>query len=127
MTIYDFIALAACAIGGGLGAYAMINPAWASRIVRLTPTAGKVEGRSEFRASFGGLFLAGHAFAAWAITTGQPGNELAAAAIGAGWLGSSIGRTISLFADDTLTRLNLFNVAFELLLGFALILPLALS
>ena len=127
MTLYDFIALAACAIGGGLGAYAMVNPAWASRIVRLTPTEGQVEGRSEFRASFGGLFLAGHAFAAWAIATGQPGYEFAAAAIGAGWLGSSVGRTISLFADDTLTRLNLFNVVFELLLGLALIAPLALG
>lgn len=127
MTVYELIAVAACVIGGGLGAYAMVNPAWASRLVRLVPTEGQVEGRSEFRASFGGLFLGGHAFAAWTLTTAQPGAEMAAAALGLAWLGAGVGRTISLFADNALTNLNIFNVAFELSFGIGLLLPLIMS
>jgi hypothetical protein len=50
----DIGALIACAIGGGLGGYAMINPVWASKLVRLVPAEGKVEGKSEFRATYGG-------------------------------------------------------------------------
>ncbi len=124
MTLYEFIAIAACAIGGGLGGYAMINPAWASRLVRLVPAEGQVEGKSEFRPSYGGLFLGAHAFAAWTLITGQSGADLAAATLGAAWTGSAIGRTVSLFADKTMTKINVFNVAFELALGLALLSPL---
>ncbi len=119
-------ALIACAIGGGLGAYALINPAWASKLVRLVPTEGKVEGKSEFRATYGGLFLLCHAFAAWALATAQPGAELAAAAIGAGWLGSGIGRLVSFALDKTATPVNWFNVIFEALLGVLLLSPFVL-
>ena len=118
------VALIACAIGGGLGAYAVVNPAWASKLVRLVPEHGKIEGQSEFRATYGGLFLGGHALAAWALLTGQDGAALAAAAVGAGWIGSGLGRTISLGMDRTATGLNFFNVAFELVLGLALAAPL---
>lgn len=120
----DIGALIACAIGGGLGGYALINPAWVSKLVRLVPAEGKVEGKSEFRATYGGLFLLGHAFAAWALATAQPGAELAAAAIGFGWLGSGIGRLVSLALDKTVTSLNWFNVVFEALLGALLLAPL---
>ena len=123
----DIGALIACAIGGGLGGYAMINPVWASKLVRLVPAEGKVEGKSEFRATYGGLFLLGHAFAAWALATAQPGAEMAAAASGSGWLGSGIGRLVSLALDKTATSLNWFNVIFEALLGALLLTPLALG
>jgi hypothetical protein len=122
----DIGALIACAIGGGLGACALINPAWASKLVRLAPTEGKVEGKSEFRATYGGLFLLGHAFAAWALATAQPGADLAAAAIGAGWLGSGIGRLASFALDKTATPVNWFNVIFEALLGVLLLSPFLL-
>jgi hypothetical protein len=122
----DIVALIACAIGGGLGLYAMINPAWASKLVRLVPTAGQVEGKSEFRATYGGLFLGGHAFAAYALVA-QINGPVAAAAVGAGWMGSSVGRMLSIAADKTGTKLNAFNVAFELALGLALAAPLLLG
>lgn len=117
-------AMLACAIGGGLGGYAMINPAWASKLVRLVPADGKVEGRSEFRATYGGLFLAPHAFVAWALTTAQPGAGLAAAVLGAAWLGSGAGRLLSIGLDKTATPVNWFNVVFEALLGALLLAPL---
>ena len=123
----DIGAQIACAIGGGLGGYALINPTWASKLVRLDPIEGKVEGKSEFRATYGGLFLLGHVFAAWALGTVQPGGELAAAAIGSGWLGSGIGRLVSLALDKTATSLNWFNVIFEALLGMLLLTPLVLG
>ena len=123
----DIAALIACVIGGGLGAYALINPAWASKLVRLAAYEGKVEGKSEFRATYGGLFLLGHAFAFWAVVTSHPGAELAAGAIGAGWLGSGIGRLVSIALDKAATPLNGFNVAFEAVLGLALLSPFLLS
>lgn len=124
MTIYEWVAIMACVVGGGMGAYAMINPAWVSRLVRLAPMPDKVEGRSEFRGTLGGLFFASHAFAAWALASGMLGAEMAAATLGLAWLGSGAGRTISLFADDAMTRLNVFNVFFEIVLGVGLLLPL---
>jgi hypothetical protein len=121
------VALIACLIGGGLGGYALINPHWASKLVRLVPAEGRIEGKSEFRATYGGLFLAGHALAFWAILTAQSGAELAAAAVGAGWLGSGIGRIVSIALDKTGSGLNWFNVAFEAALGLMLLLPLLLN
>ena len=114
-------ALIACIIGGGLGAYAMVNPAWASKLVRLVAQEGKIEGRSEFRATYGGLFFLGHAFVFWAVATAQPDAEMAAAAVGAGWAGSSIGRITSIALDKTGSGLNWFNVAFEAALGLTLL------
>jgi hypothetical protein len=52
---------------------------------------------------------------------------MAAAAIGSGWLGSGIGRLVSLALDKTATSLNWFNVIFEALLGALLLTPLVLG
>jgi hypothetical protein len=116
-------AMVACMLGGALGLYAMVNPAWASRLVRLVPMEGKIEGKSEFRATYGGLFLLGHAFGLWAVATGQPGWHLATATLGAGWLGSGVGRLVSIAADRTATTLNWINVAIEAVMGLVLLLP----
>ena len=123
----SILALIACVIGGGLGSYALINPRWASKLVRLDPSEGKVEGRSEFRATYGGLFLLPHAFAFWAVVATRPGAEFAAATLGAAWLGSGIGRIVSIALDKTSSGLNWFNVAFEAALGLMLLSPLLLS
>jgi hypothetical protein len=123
----DIIALVACAIGGGLGGYALFSPRWASKLVRLVPAEGRIEGKSEFRATYGGLFLMPHAFALWAITTAQPGAEFAAAALGTAWLGSGVGRIVSIVLDKASSGLNWFNVAFEAALGLALLSPLLFS
>ncbi len=123
----EILALVACVIGGGLGGYALINPRWASKLVRLVPADGKIEGRSEFRATYGGLFFLPHAFAFWAVLSIQPGAEFGAGALGAAWLGSGIGRIVSIALDKTGSGLNWFNVAFEAVLGLALLSPLLFS
>ena len=127
MSIYEILALASCAVGAGLGGYAFFNPGWASRLVRLVPMEGKKEGPSEFRATLGLLFFGTHAFGAWALITSQPGADMAAATLGAAWLGSSVGRAVSLFVDNTMSRLNVFNVFFEFTLGCVLFTPLLLG
>lgn len=122
-----YTAVIAGLIGSGLGLYAMINPGWASRLVRLVPAEGKIEGKSEFRATYGGLFFLAHAFVLWASLSGQAGADLAAAAIGAGWMGSASGRVISFALDRTATPLNWLNVAIEGALGLALAGPFLLG
>jgi hypothetical protein len=117
----------ACLIGGGLGAYAMVNPKWASNLVRLVPAEGKVEGSSEFRATYGGLFFLPHAFLAWALISGRMGSDLAAAVMGIAWLGSGLGRLLSMALDKTATGLNWFNVGFEFVLALALLSPLLIG
>lgn len=116
--------MVACVFGAGLGLYAMINPGWASRLVRLAPMEGKVEGKSEFRATYGGLFLLGHAFGLWAVATGQPAWHMATAALGAGWLGSGVGRIVSIVADRAGSALNWINVVVELVVALVLLLPI---
>lgn len=123
----DILALIGCVIGGGLGGYALINPRWASKLVRLVPAEGRIEGKSEFRATYGGLFFLGHGFAFWAVLAAQPGAEFAAAAVGAGWLGSGLGRVASITLDKTGSGLNWFNVAFEAALGLMLLSPFLLN
>ncbi|HEX5006414.1 MAG TPA: DUF4345 family protein [Hyphomonadaceae bacterium] len=118
------VALLACVIGGGLGGYALINPRWASKLVRLIPKEGRIEGKSEFRATYGGLFLGAHAFAFWVVLAAYPGAEFAAAGVGAAWLGSGLGRIVSIALDKTGSGLNWFNVAFEAVLGLMLLSPL---
>ena len=119
-SIAFYASVIACLAGGGLGLYAIINPAWASRLVRLVPIEGKIEGKSEFRATYGGLFFLAHAFVLWALLSGQAGAALAAAAMGAGWMGSGLGRLVSFALDRTATPLNWLNVAIEGALGLAL-------
>ncbi len=120
----ELAAVTAAAVAGGMGLYGMVNPDWMSKIVRLVPAPGQVEGRSEFRATYGGLFLFSHAFAAWALMTNQVGAELAAAVVGLSWLGAAAGRCISVVLDKAGTNLNVFNIGFELVFGCAFLAPL---
>ncbi|MEM8920042.1 MAG: DUF4345 family protein [Pseudomonadota bacterium] len=121
------LALVACAIGGGMGLYGVIDPAWVGRLVHLSPTEGRKEGVSEFRATYGGLFFMGHAFAALSLGGAFIGASAAAAAIGAGWIGASIGRCISMIADGAATKTNAGGAVFEFLMGVALGAPLILA
>ena len=127
MTLSDMSALLGCLMGGGMGFYAMLRPSWASQIVRLQATPGLVEGKSEFRGTYGGLFFFSHALAAYAIASGLEGAALGAAILGAGWFGAGVGRVISIFLDRAWTGLNAFNVGFESVLGALLAAPLIVS
>ena len=62
MSIGEIISLITLLAGAVLGLSAMFSPAWASRVVRLVedPDPLRPGGYSEFRATYGGLFLFSH-------------------------------------------------------------------
>lgn len=120
------LALLACAVMGGMGLYAIFNPGWASKLVRVVAAPGQVEGKTEFRSTYGGLFFAAHAFAAWMLVS-HPSGAIATGVLGAGFLGSAVGRVISAIADKAGTKLTLFNIGFEAVLGACLLLPLLIA
>src|SRR5262245_60074310 len=100
------LALAFCA---GLGARALINPNWAARLVRLQPDE-QGGGFAEFRATYGGLFLASHAAALYFTLKWIIGGEQvvgifaagAAAALGGAWGGAALGRVLAMLGDRSL-------------------------
>ena len=93
----------------GLGITVLVSPASAAKIVGLK--AETTSGRSEFRASFGGLWIA---LGAVPLLTMEP---LAFAFVGMVWLGTAAGRLVSFVLDKTVDRQNLFNVGFEIVFG----------
>ncbi len=93
----------------GLGMTGLIAPQVAQRIVGLK--AETVSGRSEFRASFGGLWIA---LGAVPLVLFEP---IAFAFLGLCWLGTAAGRTVSFVLDRTVDRQNLFNAGFEIVIG----------
>ena len=124
------LALSFCA---GLGARALIDPAWAARLVRLRPD-DQGGGFAQFRATYGGLFLASHAAALfftmrWIIG----GQQLlgvfaagAAAALAGAWGGAAIGRAYALYSDRTLiTPFNRLCLMVEGALAFGIAAPWA--
>jgi hypothetical protein len=92
-----------------LGLIGLFNPGGAKAIVGLEATT--TSGKSEFRASFGGLWLA---LGAVPFVTMEP---LAFAFVGLVWLGTAFGRVVSFALDKTVDRQNLFNVGFEIVFG----------
>jgi hypothetical protein len=120
-------------IGAGMGLYAMINPRWASQLVRLRED--QPGGAAEFRGTYGGLFLGAHAAAlAFLIPFAQEIEDLggipthwalmgALAACAMIWLGTSVGRVLSVTLDKTGGVFNYGSIAFELALGLAIAAP----
>lgn len=87
---------------GGLG---LLTPNLAAKLVRLGPT--NPEGFAEFRATYGGLFVAlGLAPLIWP----EPGLFLVA---GLAWLGAAVGRIVSMAADGAHFKFNSLSVLFE--------------
>jgi hypothetical protein len=109
----EIISLLALGFGGVLGMTALISPDWASGIVRLVETQDpdKPGGYSEFRATFGGLFMLSHMMtAALLLTVSQSEVNLLSVLVvlplAAGWVGASFGRTVSLVLDKQKNRSN---------------------
>ena len=125
--------------GAGMGAYGLINPRWAAGLVRLRDAPERPGGFAEFRATYGGLFLASHGvaltFVVRALIAGAPvpeGGEsvlwfaeVAGLTCGAMWIGTGMGRLLSILLDGTGTKFNQASVAFELGLGLAIAAPCA--
>jgi hypothetical protein len=112
----------ALAFGVYLGGRGLIDPLWAQRLVRLKADE-QGGGFAEFRAVYGGLFLASHLTAlAFALLWIVHGDAVvgtiaigANAVMGAAWGGAGLGRVLSLLRDEGVkTRFNRVSVVIEL-------------
>lgn len=121
----------AATVGCVMGAASLLVPRWGASIVRLQPDPRWNGGWSEFRASYGGAILLGHA--AVLLTYGMRARAGEAALMGTGfamgalWIGMAIGRIVSMMADHgehgTRTPYNYLAVGFEAVMGLALWAP----
>ena len=126
--IAQILASLALAFGGWMGLYSMLKPDWGARTVGLTPREGHKEGASEFRATFGGMFLFGHLVTLimlWRLD--QMSAPVITIPLSAAWIGAGLGRTLSILKDEgTATRQNGIWVAMEIGMGIAIGLPFAI-
>lgn len=99
----------------GLGGLGLLRPALAARLTGLQ--AASAEGRSEFRATYGGLFAALGAFALLAQ------DQVFFTGLGGAWVGTALGRAFSLWIDATRTPRNYAAVVFEAAVGLLLLVP----
>ncbi len=114
----------ALTFGAVLGARGLIDPQWASKLVRLKPDE-QGGGFAEFRATYGGLFLATHLVGLYFTLRWVLGGQTmvgiyaagAAAALSAAWIGTAGGRAFSIWRDDTRTRFNEISVGVEFITG----------
>ncbi len=95
-----------------MGCIGLFFPKRAAVIVGLEPNT--TAGRSEFRASFGGLFIG---LGVVPLLSMEP---IAFAVAGAAWALTAIGRVVSIFADQASSPTNWGGVGFEL--AFAVLL-----
>jgi hypothetical protein len=118
-------------VGIGLGLGGLVWPGWASRLVGLTTL--RDEGFAEFRATYGGMFLFGHMAGALLLfkavsSTNDISWALVAAggalALGAGWIGTALGRLASMYQEKTTnTQFNQGSTLFEAAVGLAIAAP----
>ncbi len=111
--MFDALNIIAAVVTVGLGFYGLLLPHKAAELVRLE--AARLEGRSEFRASFGGLWIG---LGAVPLITMEP---LAFAMAGIIWLTTALGRFVSFAFDQTLSRQNIINIGFEVACGALLL------
>lgn len=111
MQIGEVISLVVLGAYAVLGAMTVLSPAWMARIVRLVedPDPERPGGFSEFRATFGGLFMFSHMMtAALLLTVSQSEVNLLSVLVvlplAAGWIGAAFGRTLSLLLDKDKNR-----------------------
>jgi hypothetical protein len=123
--ILEIVAMLACVVGAGMGLYAMVNPGWGAKLVRLQPAEGTAGGFAEFRATYGGLFAFSHLGALLGVlATGPSFSAIFCFPLAAGWVGAGVGRLMSIAFDGTGTKFNTASVIFEFAMGIALFLPL---
>jgi len=109
MVLTDILNIVGAVGTVGMGLMGLLFPHTAARIVGLRPVSGA--GRSEFRATFGGLWIA---LGLVPLISGAP---LAYLMLGLGWAFTAIGRVISIVLDRAGDRQNWVAVLVEA--GFA--------
>jgi hypothetical protein len=124
----EIIALIGLVFGAGLGMAALFVPDWAAGIVRLKADPDKPGGYSEFRATYGGLFLMVHLSALVILLQAPPAMAvMAVLPVSAGWLGAAMGRVAAMLLDRAKggdARIIPIWMATELALGLAIAAPL---
>lgn len=137
--IAQTISILGLLVGAGLGLAGLLNPRWAANLVRLRDTPENPGGFAEFRGTYGGLFFGAHGIAlilsgplAWdAAAAGDPTKLWAgfgaAAVCAAMWIGTGLGRVLSIAADGTNTKFNQASVIFEIALGLIILAPVLAS
>ena len=99
----------------GLGLLGLFAPAKAAALTSLAPVGPN--GRSEIRATYGGLF------AAMGLSCLAAQAEGVFLTVGVAWIGAAIGRSWSVVVDQNFSPKNLGGVAFECLIGLLLTAP----
>ena len=133
MSIGEIISLITLLIGAVLGLSAMFSPAWASRVVRLVedPDPLRPGGYSQFRATYGGLFLFSHLMTA-ILLVNLGGSEpeiltsIVVLPLAAGWVGAGVGRLMSRILDRIKNRepgMIPVWIVFEIIFGLAIAAP----
>lgn len=130
MTFAWILNALALLFGVGLAARGLIDPKWAARFVRLKPDE-QGGGFAEFRATYGGLFLAAHAAALLMTLMYALGGEYVigvaasggAAVLGAAWAGSCGGRVLAMLLDGADTKFNRLSAVVEAALALAIAAP----
>lgn len=125
-----FVNALALAFGVWLGARALLDPRWASRLVRLTPDE-QGGGFAEFRATYGGLFFAAHGVALGLTLFYLNGGEFvigvcasgAAVVLSAAWGGTALGRLAAIWRDGADTPFNRLSTAIEAAVALAIGMP----
>jgi hypothetical protein len=98
-----------------LGLLGLFLPDKAADFVSISPVG--LNGRSEVRATYGGLF------AALGVTCIAAQAEIVFMVAGLAWLGASVGRVYSAFLDRNHDIKNIGGIALEAGLGTLLVLP----
>ena len=126
----DIISYITLGFGASIGFISMVSPNWGANVVRLQadPDPLKPGGYSEFRATYGGLFMMMHLMALiLTIQLPRTGIDiLVLAPIAAAWVGAGMGRTLSLFLDREENReagMIPIWIPTEFLLGVAIFAP----
>ena len=119
--------------GAFLGLAALFAPGWASRLVRLVedPDPLRPGGYSEFRATYGGLFLFSHLITAMLVLRLWQAEQdvlttLIVLPLALGWIGAGFGRFVSLVLDSRKNRepgMIPVWIATELAMGLAIAAP----
>lgn len=112
MTFLDYVNLLGAAATAAMGCLGLLAPKACARLVGLR--AANATGFSEFRATYGGLFLMLGLLPMITL------SSMAFLVSGLAWAGAGAGRVVSIFADKANEPANLRAVAIEL--GFACLL-----